>query len=179
MRILGLDLSLKSTGFANDLGSGTLNPPVGYEKDIKRLQWIRARVFDLIDDDSGDGITSTRKVDLVVIEGFSFSSHESFAREIGGLGYVIRVALADFGVPFVDVSPKSLKLFATGSGNAKKEDMLGAAIRQLNAQTNQPDEIDALWLFTMASTYYTGTARNEGQRRALAGVHWPNMGAKK
>jgi hypothetical protein len=53
------------------------------------------------------------------------------------------------GVAFADVPPASLKKFACGKGNAKKEEMLAAAIRRLGYEGSSFDEVDALWLRAM------------------------------
>jgi crossover junction endodeoxyribonuclease RuvC len=131
-----------------------------------RLRWIRAQVMAAVREP---------RADLVVLEGYAFAAHASHAHELGELGGVIRVALLDAGIRFVDVNPSSLKLFATGKGNAKKNQVLADAVRKLAYAGHSTDEADALWLLEMARTHYAGTASNDAQRRGLAKVAWPAL----
>lgn len=74
----------------------------------------------------------------------------------------------------MDVIPSSLKKYATGRGNAKKEEMLASAIRRLDYAGSSFDEADALWLREMALDHYTGQVRvPESHRVALAKIDWP------
>lgn len=166
MNLISFDLSLTSTGWADASGCGVLQPPKLFG--VKRLRWIRDNVLDL-----------AKGADLVVIEGYAFARPNQ-AHQIGELGGVIRLALADAGLRWVEVAPSSLKKFATGKGNAKKEDVLGAAIRKLRYDRNSFDEADALFLLQMARTHYAepkviGAMATVYEREALAGVEWPRI----
>lgn len=168
-RILALDLSLRSTGVCRNGALSTLVPK-GLTG-MARLIWIRAKVLDLCTD-SADNPT----VDLAVLEHYAFSAHAAYAHELGELGGVVRIALVDYGVRYVDVNVSTLKTFACGKGSAKKEQMLGEAIRKLGYSGHSPDEVDALFLYHCALAHYTGTATNEKQRDALKKIAWPTMG---
>jgi len=87
--------------------------------------------------------------DLVVLEGYSYGSPNQ-AHPIGELGGVVRVGLWEAGIPFHVVAPTTIKMFACGKGNAKKEDVLLAAVRRLDYAGNSTDEADALWLYALA-----------------------------
>jgi crossover junction endodeoxyribonuclease RuvC len=158
---LALDLSLRSTGWADGEKCGRIIPPNGYDG-MRRIRWVRSAVLAMVQD-----------ADLVLIEGYAFSAHASHAHELGELGGVIRCALVDAGIRYVDVPPASLKLFATGKGNASKEQVLTEAVRRLGYSGHSGDESDALWLHQMAATYYAGSATNEAQRKGLAKIAWP------
>lgn len=145
IRILALDLSLTATGWAwrDDTGkklAGTLKPKkmAGPE----RLAWVRDKVLDLLDE---SGAT------LVVIEGYSFGSKGRAVFNVGELGGVIRCALHDAGVEFVEVAPSTLKKYATGRGNAPKDEVLVAAVRRLGYGGADNNEADALWLLCAVS----------------------------
>lgn len=67
--------------------------------------------------------------DKVVIEGFSYGSQGRGVSTQYGVGWVIRTKLVELiedGVieDYIEVSPSTLKKFATGKGNTKKEDMI-------------------------------------------------------
>lgn len=168
MNIIAFDLSLTSTGWADGADCGRICPPAKLDG-VKRLRWIRDQVREL-----------TRGADLVVLEGYGFGARGNVVHGLAELGGVVRLTLADAGIPFVVVPPASLKKFATGKGNAKKEDVLGAAIRKLNYERNSFDEADALFLYHMARTHYAGpdvigAIATVYEREALAGVEWPRI----
>jgi crossover junction endodeoxyribonuclease RuvC len=165
MNIVALDLSLTATGFAcSDGRSGVLEPKK--LSGMERLAWILDRIVDL-----------TIDADVIVIEayqGFSYASKGTTSQDLAGLGTLVRFTLFELHRATVDIAPASLKKFATGKGNAKKPDMLMAAVKQLdwNGSTND-NVIDAVWLLEMARAHYTGTAKNQAQREAIGKVQWP------
>ena len=147
-RVCGLDVSLTCTGWAAPDGSyGVLRPRVhdGKWRELRgaeRLSWLRDEVL---------ALEHEHRVELFAIEGFAFGVKSSRSHEIGGAGWIVRVALWDAGIPWIDVPPSSLKKYATSNGSAKKPDMQAAAYKRLGYQPDKPDdnEIDALWLRAM------------------------------
>ncbi|MBA3557198.1 MAG: hypothetical protein H0W30_01230 [Gemmatimonadaceae bacterium] len=163
--IVAFDLSLTGTGWADSSGCGVLAPPSNVNRGIPRLQWIRAGVLE-----------RAAGAALVVCEGYSFASRGRAIVSLGELGGVIRCALADSGITSIDVPPSCRALFATGRGNASKEQVLAEAIRKLGYEGHSHDEADALWLRRMALEHYglaTITTGYERKRKALATVDWP------
>jgi len=176
MTILALDLSLTATGYASSLGTcGVFVPPKGEDRGLARLAWIRGEVLDEVE---YPGVGHPR-ADLVVLEGLAFGAKGNAMLDLAGLAAVIRLALHDAGVPFVDVPPACLKLFATGKGNADKNAVLAEAIRKLGYAGSNHNESDALWLLSMAEMWYVGGVgadrSNEAQRRAMAKIAWPRV----
>lgn len=169
-RIVAFDFSLTATGFATPEGSGVLTPPKDRAAGVPRLQWLRAAVLKL-----------AVSADLVVIEGYAWGAKGSSVISLGELGGVVRVALADSGFTYVEVNPSTVKKFATGKGNAKKDEMLAASIRKLGYEGHDHNEADALWLRTMACSWYgveLERARdilNQDQRASLEKVKWPTL----
>ncbi len=138
--VVALDLSLTSTGVADKDGTRRIRSK---KSGVERLVEVRDEV-----------LWACRNVDeghpdLVVLEGYSYGSPNQ-AHPIGELGGVVRVALHEAGIPFEVVPPSTIKMFATGKGNAKKPDVLLAAVRRLDYQGNSTDEADALWLHALA-----------------------------
>jgi crossover junction endodeoxyribonuclease RuvC len=142
-RVVAFDLSLTSTGVADQNGTRRIRSKKTGEE---RLIEIRDAVLQACGFAPIVGILP----DLVVIEGFSYGSKGSSTVDIGGMGWIVRVALYEAGIPYEVVSPSTIKIFACGKGNAKKDDVLLAAVRRLDYQGNSGDEADALWLYALA-----------------------------
>ncbi len=165
LQVVAFDLSLTCTGWADASGCGVLVPPATVNRGIPRLLWIRAAILD-----------RAAGAQLVVLEGYSFASRGRAIVSLGELGGVIRCALADSGLASVDVPPSCRALFATGKGNASKEQVLAEAIRQLGYMGHSHDEADALWLRRMALEHYglaTITTGYQRKLKALAKIDWP------
>lgn len=163
IRVLGLDLSLGQTGIALPDGElATIRPhrtDTGYAR-----HWTVA--------DAVAGHVHTSAPDVVLIEGYLlFGKRPNIAGlEIGG---IVRAILHRRGVPFVDVPPSTLKVFAVNDGRATKEQMFDAA-RALCAQDppRNDDEADAFWLRRMGvARYLLGT-----DHRAFQKITWPEIG---
>lgn len=141
--VVAFDLSLTSTGVADATGTRRIRSK---KSGVERLIEVRDAVL----------VEARRQfayegsdLDLVVLEGYSYGSANS-AHPVGELGGVVRVALHEAGIPFEVVPPSTIKMFACGKGNAKKDDVLLAAVRRLGYEGNSGDEADALWLYALA-----------------------------
>jgi Holliday junction resolvasome RuvABC endonuclease subunit len=168
MRLSTFDLSLTESGFTAPGGRfGVLKPPMDASRGMARIRWIRDSVLDVA---SGS--------DIVVLEGYAFGAKGNAFISLAELGGVVRCALADISKRYVDVPPASLKLFATGKGNAKKDEVLAAAIRSLQYPGHNHNEADALWLRAMSIAALTSPAPDaplsETKARALAKITWPS-----
>lgn len=154
MRIIALDLSLTRSGWAGPFLrlSGVLVPPRGQDRGMARLRWIRDQV-----------IAKCAGADVVAIEGYAYGSARGASQQhsLGELGGVVRLALFEAGIHYVDVAPATLKKFATGKGNANKELMLAESIRRLGYSGSDSNEADALWMLNLMLTLH-------GQPEAVA-----------
>lgn len=175
--VVGLDLSLVSTGIA--LADRTFTTGRSLPKDAtdaercERITYIRDVVLGECTYPHG----SSPDVDLVVMEGFSFGSPQG-ATEAGGLGWTIRVALHQAGVPFAVVPPSTLKKYAAGSGAAGKDDVKLAALSRLGLEftgKGSGDRCDATWLRVMGldALGCPLVAMPESHRAALTKITWP------
>lgn len=164
-RVLGLDLSLTATGYAyNEEVIGVFKPK---SNGMRRLAVIREAVIEW-----------AHQVDIVVLEGYGFHSQKAVA--LGELGGVIRLALHDRRIPFVDVAPAALKRFATGKGNATKDATLAAAIRRFGFEGDDNNAADAWLLRAMGVRHYDGAAYigeqpTAYQLDALGKIAWPKL----
>ncbi len=176
--VVGLDLSLSSTGIAlpdgNILTHGySLTKYATVDERVERLCAIRSLITVHIDHIRDHGADYP----LVVVEGFSFGSPQG-ATEAGGLGWAVRVRLWELGVPFAIVPPATLKKFATGKGNAGKDDMKLAALQRFDLTftgTGSGDRCDARWLQEMG-LHHMGAPTVDlpaVNLSALTKVEWP------
>lgn len=139
MNIVGIDPSYTATGIAHADGT------------VETIKWRgenRCRLCDAYEKVVGTVIGSElwdTKPDLIVIEGYAHGAKNA-AHQMGELGGVLRLAFMHAGIPYLDISPPTLKKFATGKGNAVKERVLAEAIRRLGYEGHSTDEADALWL---------------------------------
>lgn len=141
MSIVTLDLSLTATGFCADRRSETWTTKLrGHE----RLQYIRDAVYASL---------VYEKPSCVFIEGFAFGAKGSSVYEIGGLGWMVRHLLWEFNVPYATVPPSSLKKYATGKGNANKDEMIAAAIRRFGFPGSDNNAADAWLLWHLANEH--------------------------
>jgi len=132
MKIVGIDPSLTATGYATGDTVGTIRPKLAGPE---RMILIRDTTLDVC---SGAG--------LVVMEAPAFASRGRSVKEIGGIWWVIRVALHEAHIPTLEVPPPTLKKYATGKGNANKVEVLKAAWERLGYDGTDDNESDALWL---------------------------------
>jgi crossover junction endodeoxyribonuclease RuvC len=140
-KFMGLDLSLTSTGVSVNGETFSIKPKI---RGVERLIEISDRI---VSQAVGSGCIA------VVIEGYSFGSKFSRAHSLGELGGVVKVALHRLGLPIVEVPPKCRAKFATGNGNANKDDVLNALKEQFPNRFHAGygnDECDAWVLEQMA-----------------------------
>ena len=94
-------------------------------------------------------------VELVAIENYSLGS-ENKAFLLGEVGGVVRLACAEFGVPYIEVAPTQLKQFATGNGGASKERVRDALEENTGFTSKILDITDATVLALIAEAVHLG-----------------------
>ena len=167
LRITGLDLSFTATGISSPDGHLELvktKPAPGSIGTVMRCRTIANAIR-----------SELRRTETthVVVEGFAYGRAEQ-AHQMGGLGYIVRLMLVECGIPYVDVAPASLKKFATGSGNASKDQVISDAIRQFGFPGSDNNLADAWCLRMMGEASVTGGAGLAKTRiAALRTVEWP------
>ena len=146
--VVGLDLSLRSTGCCaidDDSKSVIACCLVNAEKDVygvQRLAFLINRISYFVE---------KHKPRMVAIEGYAFASNMAYAREIAELGGIVKLWLHRAHVPFELVAPTKLKKFATGKGNAKKNQMLLAVYKKWGVEFSNDNEADAYALARFAA----------------------------
>lgn len=147
MKLVGLDLSMTETGAAWTDERGE-DPQVLAETMVirprlvrdRRLPEIRRRVLEV-----------AQGARLVLIE--KLPPHLKSAGITGMVQGVVREALITEGIPYGDVPPSTLKLFATGRGGASKTDMALAALKRGDQEFRNDNECDAWWLWVAAHEF--------------------------
>ena len=146
--VVGLDLSLTGTGVAiiGEAGIRThLITSKGKKGASLRERWER---LDILANKIQQAIPE--KV-LVVIEQPAYSQTGGSHHDRSGLWWLIVHALNPWHT-VVEVTPGTLKKFATGKGNAGKDEMLAAAIRRYPAADVVNNNVaDALHLAAMGA----------------------------
>jgi Holliday junction resolvasome RuvABC endonuclease subunit len=162
-RIVGLDLSLSATGVASDavaVYSSKLRGPA-------RLAAMRDAILRVCD----------KPDTVVVVEGYAMGTgRQAGSYAIGELGGVVRLALHEAGVPYVEVPPAALKKFATSKGNANKIAMATAAAKHGYDGPDDDNAIDAWWLRNLgayAEDLSIDAARTSYRDDVVAKVDWP------
>lgn len=150
MTPIGADLSLTSTGFSGFGRSGTISTNL---KKIERLHFISSQLLDLGEQCPGEPV--------FIIEGYSFSSRNSQAHSIGELGGVVRYRLWSKGFKFVDIPPTCRAKFATGRGNASKNEVVSAvsARTSITFSGKGADDVCDAWILEEIGLYLLGKSR--------------------
>ena len=175
-RVIGLDLSLTSTGTAVVTAGGPVEvttvkaprpDPAGdpLARDLARLRHLRAVVG-----------YAARGCDLAVLEGLAFGTRTGKASERAGLWWFVVDQLTDLGVPVAVMPPATRAMYATGKGNAPKDLVLVTTARLYpHVPVTGNDAADALVLAAAGLDHLGHPLRKLPQthRRALDKVQWP------
>lgn len=165
MQLMGLDLSLTSTGYSIDGETGVISTK---STGPERLSRISNEIQNLV---------ISNPVDVVIIEGYSFASMNSQAHSIGELGGAVRMRLWETGVSYIDVPPTCRAKFATGRGNASKNEVISAISAKTNIVWSGPgadDRCDA-WILEQMGKCFLNTSEYEWPKQsleALTKVDW-------
>ena len=165
MNILGLDLSLTSTGVC--IGDDECVAYHSDSEDTQRLTDIRNSVL---------GTCLEENIKGGIMEGYSYGSR-SRAHALGELGGVMKVAFDEAWIPFVIVPPTSRAKFATGRGNAGKAEVISAVSYRTSRHWSGKgveDRIDAwvrreMGLQRLGQSQYLWSAEN---LKALDSIDW-------
>jgi Holliday junction resolvasome RuvABC endonuclease subunit len=139
LNILALDLSLAATGVA--LPDGTLYTEKPSTKGDRRLCEIARAIGQQL---------NTRDIDLVVLEDLPMGIRNAAAGALGMLHGAVRYKLIRLDVPYLLVPPATLKVFATGRGNATKADMRLELYKRTGLDIRDDNQVDAWWLRALA-----------------------------
>lgn len=168
LRVIGLDLSLTSTGVA--LPDGTTYRIRTRAKDGDRRL---LRIRDAIRRDLG-----VHRPHLAVVE--DLPRHAMGAGVTAMVHGAVRGELLDAGVPYAVVAPATLKSYACDHGRADKAQLADAAYLAAGvrfADDKGGDQCDAWWLRAAGHDAYGLPLFSlpEAQRARLSKVEWPEV----
>lgn len=165
MNLLGLDISLTSTGYSNHGFTSLIKVK---SRGPQRLHEISSTVVDACIE---------YEIHCVVLEGYSFASRNSQAHSIGELGGCIRMRLWENRIPYIEVPPTSRAKFATGRGNAGKTEVISAVSSKTGkvfSGSGADDECDA-WILEQMGLQKLGLSSyswTKEQLSALEKIDW-------
>ncbi|MFE0533797.1 crossover junction endodeoxyribonuclease RuvC [Streptomyces nigra] len=170
LRVIGFDLSIVSTGYGL---------PDGSTGRIKTRQRDGDRRLLVIEDTVAE-LVAEHRPDVAVLEDMPTRMRPNAVKALGKVHGVVNAALLRAGVPYVYLSPATLKSYAADNGNASKDDMAAAAF--LAAGVEFPDDpkgdrCDGWWLRAAGHDAYGAPLFElpKAQRERLAVVSWPNL----
>lgn len=175
-RVVGLDLSLTSTGMSDGFQHGAVqtSPEDGVLEE--RMEKILC---------SATGFCFG--ADLAVIEAGAFSrgAQSAAAEQLSALRFMVRHRLWSFGIPFAMVTPTGLKAYTTGYGKATKQQMAeavrvrhGVDFSDVKVKDGRYDLVDAYALAAMGYAHLGHPLPSEGPpapRASLNAVKWPQL----
>lgn len=178
MRVVGLDVSLTSTGVATIVAVDRIvvrrvaskgSKDASLDARSRRLDILRRTLCQV-----------AAGADLVVIEGPSFGqTRQGGQHDRAGLWWLVVGRLVEsHGITVVEVPPACVKKYATGKGNASKDQVLAAVVRRYpDVDVSGNDEADALVLAAMGARHLGHPIEDTlplVNLAALAGVRWPS-----
>jgi crossover junction endodeoxyribonuclease RuvC len=108
--------------------------------------------------------------DIITIEGFSYGSKGKGVSFQYGLGWIIRHELLERGYEYIEVPPTSVKKFATGKGNTKKDEMVLPIFKKWGFEHSSDNVRDAFVLAQMAKGLYNPKTLTDYQKESLKKV---------
>jgi hypothetical protein len=180
-RVIGLDLSLTSTGIAGADWAYAVRP--GKRRSHERLDWLCTAVAVCVRDGA----------DLVVVEGAAYAQGgQAGHHELAGLWWLITQYLWRHRIPYAVANPHHRTIYATGRANpaqhlppkerskVAKGMVRSAAIERYGVECEGPgryDQADATILAAMGLDWlgYPTVPVPDTHRRALQAVQWPTL----
>jgi hypothetical protein len=180
-RVVGLDLSLTSTGIAGTDWAYAYRP--GRRRSHERLDWLVAAV----------ALSVNGGVDLAVVEGAAYAQGgQAGHHELAGLWWLVTQYLWRHHIPYAVVTPHGRTIYATGRANPAqgfprkdrariaKGMVRSAAVERYGVACEGPgryDQADATILAAMGLDWlgYPTVPVPDSHRRALEAVCWPDL----
>lgn len=166
--VIGIDLSLQSTGIA---GPGWTDRIRSTGRRADTLAQRRNRLRTL-----ADQITARAQgAALIVVEAPAYSRNAGSMHDRSGLWWMVVDRLHAHGIPVAEVAPTSRARYATGRGNAAKDEVLAAAIRRYPAADIDGNDVaDAVILQAMGLDWlgHPPAPVPQTHRAALGAVAW-------
>jgi crossover junction endodeoxyribonuclease RuvC len=174
--VVGLDLSLTATGIATPYGGVSTVTSKGHAGASLPVRHVRLRAVSThVMRKITDGTSPTEDT-LIVVEAPAFDSRTGHQHDRSGLWWMVVDDLLAWGHSVVEVTTGGLKKYATGRGNAGKDEVLAAVIRRYpDVEVSNNNEADALVLRAMGCDWLGEPLAEvpKANRAALDKVVWP------
>lgn len=159
MNYVGLDLSTK-TGFVKLSPDGEVLEALEIQSkcDTPESMYGLAMLI----------LARLQPADKVVIEGFGFSSQQAI--QLGGIGWVTRVALWKEDIQYHVAAPGTVKKFASGKGNMKKDELAVEIYKRWGFEHKSDNVRDAFILAQMARGVHLPLELTKFQQEAIQTV---------
>jgi crossover junction endodeoxyribonuclease RuvC len=179
--VIGIDPSLTGTGVASSEGWVTTITSKG--KADATLDQRHARLHNLrLNIALAINPSGRRPPDLVVIEAPAYDSRTGHQHDRSGLWWMLVDWLSNekhadgWGYTVVEVTTGSIKKYATGKGNASKDEVLAAVVRRYpDVEVSNNNEADALVLTAMGARHLGHPTDDlpKAHLEAMDKVTWP------
>lgn len=179
-RVIGLDLSLTSTGIADftHLPGQVVTKTIRSKPSGDTTLDMHTRLTRIVHEVAEYLLYMGPHPALIVIEGPSYGSKGNALHQIAGLWWLAVDRIIGHGYPIAVVPPSVLKKYATGRGNADKTAMAVALANRWGGNELRDDnQVDAWWLGAAGRDHlglpYVKVP--QAHREALAKVAWPEV----
>ncbi len=178
MRILGLDLSLTSTGYVlleedqviwfGSVGGGTLR---GEARLAVFDAWIRAATAERFQPLS-DRSVGMAPIDVVAIEGYSYGSPQGHTQafSLGELGGIVKLAIHQAGIPLHIIPSGMWKKALCGNGSLNKTKATLELFKRYGVEFNKQDTVDAWAVAMCCRRQLLGLDKPETKKRSRKGL---------
>ena len=159
---VGLDLSLSATGFYLIKENGEVEfdeirtKKEQFSCDIARVEHIADIILEKI---------SKYEIKFIAVEDFFTGQQPGTVIQLAILGTIVRYKLLENGYSYLAVAPTQVKKYATGKGNAPKDNMLKAVFKNWNVDTNSNNIADACAIAHLGQAYYEWINGNKDYKK--------------
>ncbi|PZM62583.1 hypothetical protein [Paenibacillus dendritiformis] len=119
----------------------------------------------------GKTIDNLEPGDLVGIEGFGYATGSGII--MGGIGWGIRMDMFQMDYKYIEIAPSQLKKFASGKGNAKKDELAVQIYKHWGFEHPSDNVRDAYVLAQVVRAIRTGCAATKYQRDVVEAILSP------
>jgi len=160
MKILGVDPSLRSTGFGLIEAHGSRLAPICHGRVHNPDSLLPSRCLVRIGDALA-ALIQKHRPDVMAVEGLVYVQNTRIAFTLGQVRGVVIAAAAQHGLEIYEYAPRKVKQSVTGLGGAGKTQVGNMVKAMLGlAEAPQADEADALALAICHSQNCRGAAVN-------------------
>lgn len=180
-RVVGLDLSLTSTGISDGTVSIAFSTPADACIEYRLADLTQACMMQIASPGTSRH-NHGQRADLVVIEGAAYGAKGNAVEQLAALRLMVRTELWRQSIPFAVVPPATLKAYTSGNGRASKPAMVAALaerheldLKDVKVANGRYDIADAFALAAMGYARIGQPLPTAGRPRldSMLAVRWP------